>query len=128
MDTRRRPEADEENSHHPGEALEPAEPGHARMVTRTRLPRGGTLSRLLKKGVGWRYERRGVRCKEARRRRGVLGGARRARRERRVVLGLIGTTDAMGSGSRDSRPPFAQRTPAAESPGHDARIPFSAAC
>jgi hypothetical protein len=34
----------------------------------------------------------------------------------------------MGLGSRDSRPPFAKRTPAAESPGHDARIHFSAAC
>jgi len=34
----------------------------------------------------------------------------------------------MGPGSRDSRPPFAKRTPAAESPGHDTRIHFSAAC
>jgi hypothetical protein len=34
----------------------------------------------------------------------------------------------MGSGSRNSRPPFAKRMPAAESPGHDARIHSSAAC
>jgi hypothetical protein len=34
----------------------------------------------------------------------------------------------MGPGSKDSRPPFAKRTPAAESPGHDTRIHFSAAC
>jgi hypothetical protein len=39
-----------------------------------------------------------------------------------------GKLGIMGFGSRTSRPPFAKRTPAAESPGHDARIHFSAAC
>jgi hypothetical protein len=43
------------------------------------------------------------------------------------VLGF-GIMPMTGPGSRDSRPPFAKRTPAAESPGHDARIHFSAAC
>jgi len=39
----------------------------------------------------------------------------------------LATMARMGPGSKDSRPPFAKRTPAAESPGHDARIHFSAA-
>jgi hypothetical protein len=38
-----------------------------------------------------------------------------------------GELEMMGSGSKTSLPPFARRTPAAESPGRDARIHFSAA-
>jgi len=49
-------------------------------------------------------------------------------REQRVVHGSFATGVRIGSGSKDSPPPFAKRRPAAESPGHDARIHFSAAC
>ncbi len=65
------------------------------------------------------YRRGAMRCFEGRSTRP---------REQRVVHGLFATGVRMGSGSKDSRPPLAKRTPAAESPEHDARIHFSAAC
>jgi hypothetical protein len=91
---------------------------------------------LLKKGVGCRYERRGVRCKErddgdafaSSRSDEVLEQALDAPDMGGELFPAQGTLGMMGSGSRTSRPPFARRTPAAESPGHDARIRFSAAC
>ena len=58
----------------------------------------------------------------------TLGGALDAptRAERRFRH--LPTSVKMGPRSKDYRQPFATRTPAAESPGHDTRIHFSAAC
>jgi hypothetical protein len=58
----------------------------------------------------------------------VFGGALDAPTGAGEVPRLSVPAAVTGSGSRDSRPPFAKRTHAAESLGHDARIHFSAAC